>query len=345
METSITQREAWVDNVKVIACVLVAVGHLFMSVTTGILSDGDLFQWFKQTIYLFHVPLFFICSGYLYQKRSKVDSFSSWKNNILKKALALGVPYLVFSLATWALKTVFSGAVNNAQTNSLVKTLFVSPTAPYWYLYALFFIFLITPTFKNKNSMAFGIVTAVIFKVINIVFGGGIAIISYTLANEIWFVIGMFLAFVDFTSFLKKKQWIAFGLLGTAVFLSGSILIYCFNIENGFIKFLLGVLICISIIAIVSSVFSKGQNIAWSFMARYTMPVFLMHTLCAAPVRIVLLRFGVISPIVHIILGLTASFVGPILIAKIMHMTKWLDFLMYPGKFIKIGKGNNGCQK
>lgn len=55
------QREIWVDNVKVIACILVVLGHFFMSmVTANVLSDTGLYQWFCQTIYYFHVPLFFI---------------------------------------------------------------------------------------------------------------------------------------------------------------------------------------------------------------------------------------------------------------------------------------------
>lgn len=61
------EREIWVDDVKVIACVLVVLGHFFQGITNeSILPANDLFQWFNQTIYYFHVPLFFICSGYLY---------------------------------------------------------------------------------------------------------------------------------------------------------------------------------------------------------------------------------------------------------------------------------------
>lgn len=80
------KREVWVDNTKVIACVLVATGHFFMSmVTANILPNAELYQWFRQTIYYFHVQLFFICSGYLYQKSSVVNSFCSWQSNIKKR--------------------------------------------------------------------------------------------------------------------------------------------------------------------------------------------------------------------------------------------------------------------
>ena len=88
------RREIWVDNVKVIACILVVLGHFFQSMTkAGVLPASDLYQWFNQTIYYFHVPLFFICSGYLYQKLSVVNDVHSWGKNIFKKALNLGVPY------------------------------------------------------------------------------------------------------------------------------------------------------------------------------------------------------------------------------------------------------------
>lgn len=105
-KTAVRTREKWVDDVKVIACILVVLGHFFQSMTkANILPENDLFQWFNTTIYYFHVPLFFICSGYLYQKYSRVNSVGSWCKNVAKKALALGIPYATFTTATWVLKS------------------------------------------------------------------------------------------------------------------------------------------------------------------------------------------------------------------------------------------------
>jgi fucose 4-O-acetylase-like acetyltransferase len=53
-----------------------------------------------------------MCSGYLYQKYSKVNPISVWENNVLKKRLTLGVPYFAFSIFTWCLKIIFSESVN-----------------------------------------------------------------------------------------------------------------------------------------------------------------------------------------------------------------------------------------
>lgn len=177
-KTAVRTREKWVDDVKVIACILVVLGHFFQSMTLAdILPDNDLYRWFITTIYYFHVPLFFICSGYLYQKYSKVNSVSSWCKNVTKKALALGIPYATFTTATWILKKAFSGSVNR-EIGGLGDTLFLHPTSPYWYLYAMFFIFLVTPTFSSVKAAVGGLVVALAAKVL-ILTGGGTAFTLY----------------------------------------------------------------------------------------------------------------------------------------------------------------------
>ena len=165
-QIAVKTREKWVDDVKVIACILVVLGHFFQSmVKASIMPENDLYKWFNITIYYFHVPLFFICSGYLYQKYSKVNSVDGWYRNVAKKAVALGVPYVTFSTATWVLKKVFSSSVND-QVGGLGNTLLFHPASPYWYLYALFFIFLLTPTFKSVKMAVGGLIVAIAMKTI-----------------------------------------------------------------------------------------------------------------------------------------------------------------------------------
>lgn len=330
------QREIWVDNVKVIACILVVLGHFSQSMTqANILSANDLYLWFNQTIYYFHVPLFFICSGYLYQKLSVVNGVHSWGRNIRKKLLVLGVPYFTFSFATWILKTLFSSAVNN-QIGGLGDTLFLHPTSPYWYLYALFFLFLITPTFPKRSMAMIGLLIALAFKALGIFGGGyGVQAISYILSNEIWFVIGMCLSVFEFKRYLKKSRIIPIAVGVT--FLVLSIWIYIAGIEHGVVSFLLGLLACCSIVMLIEQIYENGkQSIMFGILAKYTMPIFLMHTLFAAPLRTVLFKLGIQNAVIHVILGIAISFIGPMVAAIIMKKTKWLEFFLYPGKFIKM---------
>lgn len=330
-KTAVRTREKWVDDVKVIACILVVLGHFFQSMTkANILPENDLYEWFETTIYYFHVPLFFICSGYLYQKYSKVNNVGGWCKNVAKKALALGVPYLTFSTATWLLKTVFADSVNK-QADSLFSTLIVNPSAPYWYLYALFFIFLVTPTFSSVKVAVVGLIVALAAKVL-ILTGGGYSVyaVSTVLSNEIWFVLGMSICAFDVQLKGKRAQGAICGLL----FVILSIVVYTAEISGSVISFAMGLLACVAVILMVAD-FEEKFGKAMDFLAKYTMPIFLMHTLFAAPTRSVLLKMEIENASIHVVLGLGISFVGPIIIAWIMKKTKWLEFFLYPDKALK----------
>lgn len=335
--TNVKQREIWLDNVKVFACILVLLGHFFQSMTkAAILPANDLYKWFNQTIYYFHVPLFFICSGYLYQKLSKVNTVRCWSINVLKKALTLGVPYFSFSLATWLLKTLFSESVNS-EIGGLADILFLHPTSPYWYLYALFFLFSLTPTFKNRTTASIGLSIAFLLKVFGIVKGSSnIPVISYIISNEIWFVIGMWLYVFEFQHFMKKRNFFIPVAIGI-VFLTSSVMISFNDIQSRILPFVMGLTACCSVLMIMEKSFeNRSQPKFFEILAQYTMPIFLMHTLFAASLRSVLLKIGICSAGIHMVLGITISFIGPMFAAIIMKQTKWMEFFLYPGKFIKI---------
>ena len=331
-QIAVKTREKWVDDVKVIACILVVLGHFFQSMTkANILPENDLYKWFNTTIYYFHVPLFFICSGYLYQKYSRVNSVGSWRRNVAKKILALGIPYVTFSTATWVLKKAFSSSVND-QIGGLGDTLFLHPTAPYWYLYALFFIFLLTPTFKSVKAAAVGLVVALAAKCLFLTGGGyGVYAVSTVLSNEIWFVLGMSICAFNVQLKGKRVQGAICGLL----FMIMSVVVYMMENPNKVVSFALGLLACIAVIFLVVNSEEKfGRGI--DFLAKYTMPIFLMHTLFAAPMRSILMKIGIENAVLHVVLGLGISFAGPIIAAWIMKKTKWLEFFLYPNKFVKI---------
>ena len=71
---AVNNREYWIDSVKVFACLLIVIGHLYQGVVeAGLMQNGKVYNWFIESLYFFHVYLFFICSGYLYQRRSKTS--------------------------------------------------------------------------------------------------------------------------------------------------------------------------------------------------------------------------------------------------------------------------------
>lgn len=336
-------RDNFIDSIKIYACILVVLGHFFQSMTAAmIIPQTALTEWFEQTIYYFHVPLFFICSGYLYQKYSKVLTFTDWTNNVLKKAISLSIPYFVFSTITWVLKTVFSSSVNG-KADGFFVSMFLDPISPYWYLYALFFVFLITPTIRSKKIATIFLVVALGLKIASFMpMEPDVFALRTVMQNEIWFVMGMCLCFYELPKQLLNRSFKALAVVFSVVFVVLSVFLSIYEIDYSYVAFVMGVIACASTVIFAvnceNNTTIKKINLK---CAKYTLPVFLMHTIFAAGFRAVLLKLGVTSSIVHIVTGIAISFIGPIIATIIMSKVKWLDFLLYPGKYLKIKPRGN----
>ena len=128
----------------------------------------------------------------------------------------------------------------------------------------------------------------------------------------------------------RKIQGMIFGLL----FVILSIVVYIEEMGGSAISFAMGLLACVAVIMLVADYeekFGKGLD----FLAKYTMPIFLMHTLFAAPMRSVLLKVGIENAMAHVVLGIGISFAGPIIATWIMKKTKWLEVFLYPNKVLQ----------
>lgn len=220
-------RVQWIDNIKIFGCVLVVLGHFCQSmIKSGIVENTAFSTWFIDTIYLFHVNLFFIASGYLYQQFSKVYSLKSYGKNVLKKFIILGVPYFVFTTCTVLMKTIFSDDVNT-QAGGLADALFVSPIPPYWYLFTLFFMFVFIPVFQNKKIFVPAFAAAVVLKIflpqISGVFSEAAGFelpyfITSTVQNAVWFLLGMSFSLFKWEKYFKN--WVAWLMVGIFAVLS-----------------------------------------------------------------------------------------------------------------------------
>ncbi|MGN1328126.1 MAG: acyltransferase family protein [Eubacterium sp.] len=130
-------RIEWLDNAKGLAIILVVVGHLIQTICP------DLQLLFK-FIYSFHMPVFFIISGYFIEKSSKNKSFLEFANN---KAKQLMLPYLffviltaIYDLLTSLLTSDLDNTINQF-TENLLSTLLIQNDSYFinlWFLPCLF---------------------------------------------------------------------------------------------------------------------------------------------------------------------------------------------------------------
>ena len=96
------------------------------------------------------------------------------------------------------------------------------------------------------------------------------------------------------------------------MFIVLSIVVYTVEISVSVISFAMGLLACVAVILMVADYeekFGRGMD----FLAKYTMPIFLMHTLFAAPLRSILMKIGIENAVIHVVLGLGISFSDPIM--------------------------------
>lgn len=156
-----------IDILKGFAIMLVILGHSIITYPIDLCNKyGACGFLHYNLISPVHMPLFFIVSGYCCSLRGSVLSF------YFKKVKRILIPYLVFSLVSFAVHYLFfkTGLANDASQPTLKSALIsILNGDSLWFLYTLFCIFLVYPAFslllKNKPAGMITVVAAFIASV------------------------------------------------------------------------------------------------------------------------------------------------------------------------------------
>ena len=331
------KRILWIDYLKVFACILVVLGHLIQSLQKSNIDNFEnitsFINWF---IYLFHMPLFFVASGYLYELKKKGFSLKQYKGFIIKKIINLGIPYLTFYLAYVLINMIFASSVNSPKGINEIIGIVNNPMPPYWFLYALLSIFIFIPLLekllKNKKNLIF--ILLLCLKVLSVFINTNIYLIDSFFENAVYFYLGSILKVV----FEKKRNIntnnILYSFFAIFIYIIISIVFYL-NIDNiGYnLSEIIKIAFAIFAVLICINIFRKIKtNFIFENLKNYTFQIYLLHTIFAAGFRIVLLKVGISNYVIHFIIGLIASIVIPIIVGKICEKTKYLNFFFYPIK-------------
>ena len=145
--------------------VLVVIGHYIPD------NAPDWYVMNREFIYSFHMPLFMFASGYIYIAFKKDESYGHF---IMKKVRRLMIPYFVTSIIVITIKLITerNAYVENPVTVlSYIKALY-SPEAGYflWFIWALWWMFVITPFLKTKRLRLLGFLVAIALHFVPIAF-------------------------------------------------------------------------------------------------------------------------------------------------------------------------------
>ena len=153
------KRIEFIDSLKGFAILLVLWGHSIQYLCSSI----DFFQNFIfKIIYSFHMPLFFLISGFFFHSSLKLH----FKDFCLKKTIQLLLPCF-----TWSVLIVGLGIINSCYSGEcdyhwlqIIKTFFTHFRSEFWFLFKLFISFFITYVFYTLfNRWWFVFILGILF--------------------------------------------------------------------------------------------------------------------------------------------------------------------------------------
>lgn len=118
------ERINYLDYAKGVSILLVVLGHIYY-------SDNPIKIW----IYSFHMPLFFIISGFL-----STNYVSNDKTRIIKKFKSLIIPYILFGGIIIFFKIIFNAGLTGVVKSYILYFLTGTGLDALWFLPALFLI-------------------------------------------------------------------------------------------------------------------------------------------------------------------------------------------------------------
>ncbi len=340
-----SSREQWLDIMKGLAILLVVIGHMLRGFTAAGLhpESQDYFDYIDFTIYNFHMPLFFMLSGYLYSRNEQLNTLAAYPDFVLKKLVRLGIPYIIFSLIQGSIRLCMSGHTNQAITGSTLLSIWYEPFDQFWFLYALFIIFLIVPLLERlvKNT-PFIFLSLLLLEITAPLIRTEIPMIDLFVANVFYFYCGSLL--------LRVSGGQPFQ---TPVLIGGSMLYLFFNLlfySRPNVPWILSELLAPSFLASTGIIFSltvtrflllkvNALKTLFNWLGLYSFEIFLIHSMVSASARIALSKiFHTDDLMLHVIFGLGLGILIPILVS--LAAKKWppLEFTFYPGKYIRFRK-------
>lgn len=336
----IHERIVFIDILKSTACLCVLVGH----VINGMIKDGmdvsTVLRTVNSYVYLFHVPCFFFASGYLYANKPP-KTWERYLRFVSKKLVALGLPYFVCSIAYIVFSSVMSSDMHTAYSFDALMGLWVSPVAQYWYLYALFEMFVIVPALElvcgridRKWILLLSVVCALAVRADS-------ACITYVTMYTCFFYMGAYCnqAGVIQKEFFAQKSAVHLLLAGCAL----SIAVYAayqmiaaytdFTAEvNYAVRGITRILLVITIVWIAYAM-SQMHNAVSRFLiwlSQYSLYIYLFHTWFTGTLRVLLRKAGFTNSWLQAVCGITAGLAGSLAAAVIIRKVSFFRFWFEP---------------
>ena len=338
------KRIEWIDNLKAFACFLVVIGHLIQSLQKASIDNytsiTTYINWF---IYLFHMPIFFALSGYIYSFKRDEFTWKNYRKFEIKKIINLGIPYFTFYILFVLINEIFRKYVNSVRGMDAIKNILNKPMPPYWFLYSLLSIFIVIPLIEKilHNNKKLLIIVFVLLKLISYKFNLGIYFIDTIMNNGIFFCMGYLIN--------EKKQKTKINITNLIIYIIVPSIYYIIlqnysinSFVNDIILFALAIWGTYTFVEIFKNI-TKVRFI--NTFKKYTFQIYLLHTIFSAGIRIILFKVGISNYFIHFILGTICGIYFPVIIGILCDKSVVLNYFFYPINTIRKIKDINSSNK
>jgi fucose 4-O-acetylase-like acetyltransferase len=309
---NVAERDAWVDYAKAIGIILVVYGHVARGIySAGIPFDATIFRLADSVIYSFHMPLFFFLSGLFFcnslQRRGGLGMVAGKVDTII-------YPFVLWSILQGLAEAFLSAHTNGSVDFASVFTMLWAPRAHFWFLYALFALFVFSALFYSLiPRRTLWLLLAV--SLLGYFFQGPLSfqlVVGYISKNLVFFVFGILFsrmtlrgdpgstpALFLMTGLFAGSQFLFHGILGL-------------NYEDKGAAALVVALVSILFIVSLSYRLARTSPKGLALLGASSMGIYLMHVLAGSGTRVVLKNFmGIEALTVHLLAGCLAGLLVP----------------------------------
>lgn len=333
-------RIKWIDAARGFAIICVVIGHII----NGYMSAGlfpehrAAMHTVNNAIYSFHMPLFFVISGYLFADVYLLyDSFGNSvadKERLKHRIINLFILYTVHSVVYGFMKMLFSSFVNHEVRISDVLLIWIRPLQLYWFLYILIVLYMLfsISLLRNLNPEHLLVLLFFLSVVSGFLPGSALHQVRRVLFNMFFFHLGICVYRGNDRIRNDKLHWTFLGFLSAV----GFALMICYWRDTRYLYAIpiVNTIVATSVSLLFLMLFYRIKALSdiqvLRLCGRYSLEIYLFHTYFFSFFRSLFREIGFMNFGLNVMCNAVLSILLSILAAKILKALKLYDLFFKP---------------
>ncbi|MGB0733097.1 MAG: acyltransferase family protein, partial [Pontibacterium sp.] len=303
----------------------------------GIPMDAGLYTLVDSLIYSFHMPLFFLLSGYFFIESTLRRGAI---NQSINKFNTIFYVFIIWSILHGLVEVGLSQFTTNQLSLSELTDLSNHPRNHFWFLFALFVISFISAyiyAFAGKKWHVLVLVVGAFLYIARDNIDNFTAIDYFFMGSAVFFMFGVSLSI-----------WLKSGRTPTLLFVAilGILTVFAqwyYHIEMAWTwddapawaRMLLAILTIYFVVSLCQRCAHWMPGV-FAYLGKHSLEIYLMHLIAGSGIRIVLQKFaGIESVPVHLAVGTLLGIVLPLIGMYMINVLR-MRFLFEPPFFLRI---------